>query len=79
MIDSADAYGNGHNETLVGRALRGRHSETFVATMFGIVFDEEESGTELPTGWAGRATSAGTIRGMPVRTLRRTAIGSHRY
>ena len=51
MIDSADAYGNGHNETLVGRAIAGRRSEAFVATKFGIVFDEDESGTDLPTNW----------------------------
>jgi aryl-alcohol dehydrogenase-like predicted oxidoreductase len=51
MIDSADAYGKGHNEILVGRALKGRRTDAFVATKFGIVFDEKETGTELPTGW----------------------------
>lgn len=51
MIDSADAYGNGHNELLVGRAIKGRRNDAFVATKFGIVFDEQESGTDLPTGW----------------------------
>lgn len=51
MIDSADAYGYGHNESLLGRALKGRRHEAFVATKFGIVFGESESGTERPTGW----------------------------
>ncbi|UCF66461.1 MAG: aldo/keto reductase [Acidobacteriota bacterium] len=51
MIDSADAYGNGHNELLVGRAIEGRRNQAFVATKFGIVFDDEEAGTDLPTGW----------------------------
>lgn len=51
MIDSADAYGNGHNEILVGRAIAGRRSEAFVATKFGIVFDKNEGGTDLPTNW----------------------------
>ena len=50
MIDSADAYGNGHNELLVGRAVRGR-KDAFVASKFGIVFEPAEDGTELPTGW----------------------------
>lgn len=50
MIDSADAYGNGHNESLVGRVVKGR-KDAFVATKFGIVFDKGETGTELPTGW----------------------------
>lgn len=51
MIDSADAYGNGHNEVLVGRAIAGRRGGAFVATKFGIVFGEGETGTELPTAW----------------------------
>lgn len=51
MIDSADAYGKGHNELLLGRAIKGRRNDSFVATKFGIVFDERETGTELPTGW----------------------------
>lgn len=50
MIDSADAYGNGHNEGLVGRAVRGRR-DAFVASKFGIVFAPTETGTDLPTGW----------------------------
>jgi aryl-alcohol dehydrogenase-like predicted oxidoreductase len=51
MIDSADAYGGGHNERLIGRAVKGLRDQVFVATKFGIVFDEKESGTDLPTGW----------------------------
>jgi aryl-alcohol dehydrogenase-like predicted oxidoreductase len=50
MIDSADAYGNGHNEGLEGRAARGRR-DAFVASKFGIVFESTETGTDLPTGW----------------------------
>jgi len=50
MIDSADAYGNGHNERLLGRAVRGRR-DAFVASKFGIVFEPAEVGTDLPTGW----------------------------
>ena len=51
MIDSADAYGDGHNETLVGRAIRGRREQAFVCTKFGIVFDPVEAGSTLQTGW----------------------------
>lgn len=51
MIDSADAYGGGHNESLIARALKECSSEAFIATKFGIVYDENESGTQLPTGW----------------------------
>ena len=51
MIDTADAYGNGHNEQLVARAVADRRNEAFIATKFGIVFDPDESGTDVPTGW----------------------------
>lgn len=51
MIDTADAYGNGHNEQLVGRAVADRRDEAFIATKFGIVFDPDETGTDVPTGW----------------------------
>jgi len=51
LIDTADAYGNGHNEALIGRAIAGRREEAFVATKFGIVFEPDQHGTELPTGW----------------------------
>jgi aryl-alcohol dehydrogenase-like predicted oxidoreductase len=50
MIDSADAYGNGHNESLVGRAIRDRRQEAFVCTKFGIVLDPTDTGSDVPTG-----------------------------
>lgn len=51
LIDTADAYGNGHNEQLVSRAVAHRRDEAFIATKFGIVFDPDETGTDVPTGW----------------------------
>lgn len=51
FIDTADAYGSGHNETLIGRALAERCNDAFIATKFGIVFDEGQNGTDVPTGW----------------------------
>jgi len=39
-LDTADMYGRGHNEELVGRAIRGRRDEVFLATKFGIVRKE---------------------------------------
>lgn len=35
MIDTADAYNDGKNETLVGRALKGRRDAAILATKFG--------------------------------------------
>ena len=51
LIDTADAYGNGHNETLLARAIDGRRKDCMVATKFGIVFESDAPGTEFPTGW----------------------------
>src|SRR5438874_9912437 len=39
FLDTADAYGVGRNEELVGRAIRGRRSQFYLATKFGIVRD----------------------------------------
>ena len=37
LIDTADAYGKGANEVLVGRAIRGRRAQVVLATKFGLV------------------------------------------
>ncbi|MCH5584428.1 aldo/keto reductase [Shimazuella sp. AN120528] len=34
LLDTADIYGNGHNEELLGKALKGRRSQAIVATKF---------------------------------------------
>ncbi|MCW2491246.1 MAG: aldo/keto reductase [Frankiales bacterium] len=36
FIDTADVYGSGHNEVLVGRALHDRRDQVVLATKFGI-------------------------------------------
>ncbi|MBI1850267.1 MAG: aldo/keto reductase [Planctomycetes bacterium] len=39
FLDTADVYGMGHNEELVGRAIAKRRNEVFLATKFGNVRD----------------------------------------
>ncbi len=39
MLDTADMYGTGHNEELIGGVLRDRRAGVFLATKFGIVRD----------------------------------------
>jgi aryl-alcohol dehydrogenase-like predicted oxidoreductase len=39
FLDTADVYGMGHNEELVGQAIKGRRDEVFLATKFGNVRD----------------------------------------
>jgi len=62
FIDTADAYGNGHNEQLVAQAAAGMSADTeiFLASKFGIVFDPAETGTEVPTGWGFSLTINGS-------------------
>ncbi len=40
FLDTADVYGYGDNEVLVGKALRGIRDKVFLATKFGIVRDK---------------------------------------
>jgi aryl-alcohol dehydrogenase-like predicted oxidoreductase len=42
LIDTANIYGMGHNELLVGEALRGRREGVVLATKFGIVRDHDD-------------------------------------
>lgn len=52
MFDTADMYGSGENEKLVGKAIAGKRDKVFLATKFGIVRDPND-----PTrrGISGRA------------------------
>ena len=51
LIDTADAYGNGRNERLVGKALRERRRRAVIATKCGIVRGADGPGTDFATGW----------------------------
>jgi aryl-alcohol dehydrogenase-like predicted oxidoreductase len=66
LIDTADAYGDGHNEELVGRALRGRRGEIVVATKFGLVTTED--GSERVDG------RPEYVRAATERSLRRLGV-----
>ena len=62
LLDTADMYGRGANEELVGRALRDRRDQAVVATKFGIVrTDDPERARHRrasPTTSAGHARRA---------------------
>ncbi len=42
MLDTADMYGVGKNEELVGKAIAGRRGAVFLATKFGVVRDADD-------------------------------------
>jgi aryl-alcohol dehydrogenase-like predicted oxidoreductase len=46
LIDTADAYGAGHNEELVGRAIAGLRDQVVLTTKFGLVFRDGRIGVD---------------------------------
>ncbi|OAL17068.1 aldo/keto reductase [Streptomyces noursei] len=53
LIDTSDGYGaDGHNEWLIGRALRGRRDEVVIATKFGFRLPEGVEPHPFPVGYA---------------------------
>lgn len=65
LLDTADSYGAGHSERIVGKALQSRRSEIFVITKFGNQFNEETR--EL----LGPSSSAEYVRQACEASLRR--------
>jgi aryl-alcohol dehydrogenase-like predicted oxidoreductase len=65
MLDTADIYGQGRNERLVGRAVRGRRDEVVIATKCGIVRKDGGDGGRAAAdggGDAGAGAGAGAGR-----------------
>jgi aryl-alcohol dehydrogenase-like predicted oxidoreductase len=78
-IDTSDAYGvDGHNERLVGRAVKGRRDEVVVATKFGLAIPEGEPRRSHPVGFAFNELLVNAdprlVRGYAERSLRNLDI-----
>ncbi|MGW2057833.1 aldo/keto reductase [Streptomyces sp. NPDC001840] len=61
FFDTADVYGAGHSERVVGRALRGRRDEAVIATKWGNLFDESTrtlTGSDATPAYARQALTA---------------------
>jgi aryl-alcohol dehydrogenase-like predicted oxidoreductase len=70
FIDTADMYGCGHNEEIVGQAIAGRRDEVVLATKFGVM--RGEKGEFL--GYNGkpdhvRQACEGSLRRLGVETI----------
>ena len=61
FLDTADMYGDGHNERLIGRALAERRDDFVLATKFG-------SPATPPSGGSGRTSSTSTTCTAATRT-----------
>jgi len=60
FFDTADVYGNGHNETLVGDALKNIRQEVILATKFGYLLSE--SGLNGRPDYVKKACDASLLR-----------------
>ncbi|MET7615431.1 aldo/keto reductase [Streptomyces sp. NPDC005408] len=61
FFDTADVYGTGHSERVLGRALAGRRDEVVIATKWGNRFDEDTrtaDGTDATPAYVRRALTA---------------------
>ncbi|MDS4040722.1 MAG: aldo/keto reductase [Candidatus Competibacter sp.] len=71
LLDTADMYGPHTNEELVGRAIRGRRDQVFLATKFGIVRDPRDParrGLDSRPEYV-RAACEGSLRRLGVETI----------
>lgn len=66
LFDTANVYGAGHSERVLGRAFDGRRSQVVIATKFASLFDEK---TRQVTSWS--STSPESIRNECEASLRR--------
>ncbi len=66
LFDTADTYGGGESERLLGRALRGHRDEALIATKFGMVRRGEDP--------AQRRGSAEYVRDAAEQSLRRLGV-----
>ena len=65
LFDTADVYGCGHSERVLGRALAGRRDEATIATKFGLQFDEATrtgAGADASPDYVRRACEASLRR-----------------
>jgi aryl-alcohol dehydrogenase-like predicted oxidoreductase len=71
FLDTADAYGPFTNEELVGRAIRGRREQVFLATKFGIVRDGRDPTERALDGSLQHARAAieGSLRRLGVDSV----------
>ena len=71
FLDTADAYGYGDNEILVGKAIHDRRDRVFLATKFAIVRDRNNPHTRAISGKPAyvRAACEGSLKRLGVATI----------
>ena len=71
LLDTADMYGPHTNEELVGRAIKGRREQAFIATKFGIMRDPANPQARGVNGRPEyvRAACEGSLKRLGVETI----------
>jgi aryl-alcohol dehydrogenase-like predicted oxidoreductase len=71
LLDTSDVYGPHTNEVLVGRALKGRRDQVFLATKFGIVRDPADPAKRGVNGSPAyvRSSAEGSLRRLGIETI----------
>ena len=64
LIDTGDFYGMGHNEALIGKALKGRRDQALLSVKFGALRDPAG-------GWSGLDGRPGSVKNFLAYTLQR--------
>lgn len=67
-IDTAAAYGLGHSEEMVRKAIRGHRGQIYIATKCGLVWDDPSTGTVYNRlkGWSVRQEAENSLRRLGV-------------
>ena len=67
LFDTGDFYGMGHNEMLLGRALRGRRDQALISVKFGAMRGPDGS-------WSGYDARPAAVRNFLAYTLKRLGV-----
>jgi aryl-alcohol dehydrogenase-like predicted oxidoreductase len=67
LIDTGDFYGMGHNELLVGRAIRGKRDQVVVSVKFGALRGPDGS-------WGGMDTRPAAVKNFVAYSLKRLGV-----
>jgi aryl-alcohol dehydrogenase-like predicted oxidoreductase len=68
-IDTAPAYGNGHSEEMVGKALKGLSQKPYVFTKCSIVWGEKHTGRNCLKAWSIREECEESLKRLGLEAL----------
>ena len=67
LLDTGDFYGSGHNEMLIGRALKGRRNQALLSVKFGALRSPEG-------GWGGFDGRPAAVKNFAAYSLKRLGV-----